>query len=356
MLGLVRFILAVLVLIMHFPYVYADYTFGMVAVFCFYFISGFFMKHSYGRFAQHSARPIVDFYMDRFIKLFPQYWLVVIVAFASIAIGGDSVLMPLMNQDISVAKVLLNLTLLPTNYVFPPLIIEALKPHPIVVPAWSLATEFHFYLLLPVIFILAKRWWLALLISTMLIQFGSIWLAAGTVYAYVFSYRYIFGVLTLFLFGYAFAARDQGFYRRVCWFIWLMFALFLFAIGPLFIFPRDIAIRTVFIGGFVALPLAYLGAALKPTPLFKKVDKWLGSLAYPMFISHYLCFYWAEKLLQEKAGSALLFGVVSMVLCFVTSLGLAVFQQYFEAYRIRRRGFVSFQTRFVDAGATKPAA
>lgn len=72
MLGIVRFVLAVLVLLSHIPGLGMPLNPGVSAVILFYFISGYLMARSYLRFQQHSAQPSRDFYMGRLLKLMPQ--------------------------------------------------------------------------------------------------------------------------------------------------------------------------------------------------------------------------------------------------------------------------------------------
>src|SRR5690606_1409329 len=119
---------------------------GVSAVILFYFISGYLMGRSYNRFQLHSAYPARDFYLDRLLKLMPQYTVIVAVTFLLIHWLGPAQQTLFLDQAIEPIKVVLNFALLPANYVFEPFSISAMLPHPIVPPAWSLSSEFHFYL------------------------------------------------------------------------------------------------------------------------------------------------------------------------------------------------------------------
>ena len=57
MLGILRFILAMLVLLSHIPGLGMPLNPGVSAVILFYFISGYLMGRSYRRFQQHSQQP-----------------------------------------------------------------------------------------------------------------------------------------------------------------------------------------------------------------------------------------------------------------------------------------------------------
>jgi peptidoglycan/LPS O-acetylase OafA/YrhL len=319
------------------------FNIGVVSVICFYFISGYLMKKSYARFMTYSHRPAFDFYIDRAIKLFPQYAIVVCISFASIGCFGKSAEVVFMNQDITIGKVLLNFSLLPANYVFPPLAFDALNPHPVIPPAWSLATEFHFYLMLPFIFWLKRKSWLLLLSVTLGIQFSSFFFADGAFNSDNFGYRYIFGVLTVFLYGFAFAGKSDSFFHWISLLLWMMFTVFLFFIAPAFGAWNHPFVPEVLLGGFIALPLGYYFTKTKTPSGYQQIDNLLGDLAYPMFISHFLSFYLVEKLFAIPVSNKYGFYSVSIVLCILLSYCLSLFQKKVEAYRIKRRGFSSLK-------------
>ena len=73
MLGLIRFALAAAVLLSHVPGFHWALNPGVMAVICFYTISGYLMRRSIERFGRFSARPARTFLADRVLKLFPQY-------------------------------------------------------------------------------------------------------------------------------------------------------------------------------------------------------------------------------------------------------------------------------------------
>lgn len=343
MLGTIRFFLASFVVISHFPNSGMKLNLGVVSVICFYFISGYLMKKSYNRFVTNSQRPALDFYIDRVIKLFPQYILIVVFTFVCMSYFGKSQVIWFLNQDVTLSKVLLNLSLLPTNYVFEPFVINALKPHPVIPPAWSLATEFHFYLLLPLIFSLNKKLWVVLLVAVLCVQFISLFFASGAFNSDSFGYRYIFGVLSIFLYGFAFAESSDNFYRRACLLIWSIFTLFLFVITPAVGVWNNPVVQELLIGGFIALPLGYYFTTIKTSKNYRGIDNMLGDLAYPMFISHFLSFYLVEKLFSVSIYNRPVFYASSIVLCILISILLSKVQNKIEIYRIKRRGFISLK-------------
>jgi len=320
---------------------------GAVSVICFYFISGFLMRKSYKRFMAHSNFPVLDFYIDRSIKLFPQYITVVLITFICVVYFGKPEEDVALNQDIGFLKLLLNICLIPTNYIFYPLIIDALKPHLIIPVAWSLALEFHFYLLLPFIFLLKKTYWMLLLLISMGILFSSFFFSTGYFNSQNFGYNYIFGMLTIFLYGYAFSENENKFYKVISLSIWLTFVVFLFVILPAFNLWKNPMVQEVLLGGFIAIPLGYLfTSTIVKSELLSKIDFFLGNLAYPIFISHVLSFYLVEKILGiQTTSDRAYFYIASIIFCFIISLLLHQLQKWVEKYRIKRRGFRSLRDK-----------
>ncbi len=344
MLGAIRFVLAFFVLISHFSYNGMKMNLGVISVICFYFISGFLMSKSYARFVKLSRRPVFDFYIDRIIKLFPQYLLIVLATFGCIFFLGNSEAAPLLNQKIGFWKVMGNVTLLPANYVFSPFSIKALLPHPIVHPAWSLSTEFHFYLLLSLIFLLSKRYFVILVSITAAIQFTSFFFSTGAFNSNNFGYRFIFGVLTVFLYGFSFERNHILIHRMIAAVIWFMFAFFLLIIYPAFNVWGELLVQETLIGGFIALPLGYYFRMVKiESRAAKRIDGFLGDLAYPMFISHFLSFYLIEKILNIPISNRVAFYFAAIALCISILMILDWIQTHIEVYRLKRRGFGSLK-------------
>ncbi len=342
MLGITRFVLALLVLLSHANGTGFKLNLGVIAVIVFYFTSGYLMQRSYGRFVKYSNTPIKDFYLDRLLKLFPQYSLVVLVSFAAIAYLGPSQHVLFMNQEPGLEKILLNLVLLPANYVFAPLTFESMLPHPIVPPAWSLAAEFHFYLLLPLIFLLPRKGFLTLLGVTASIQIGALFFASGNFNSDNFGYRFIFGALTFFLFGYAYARNEENFYKQLTRFIWAIYAGLLLVIAPVFQLFKNPLVMELLLGAILAWPLVAAALNSKPQEAWlKTTDSLLGRLAYPIFISHFLSFYLCEKLLNLTSVQQGMYLPTTIVLCLCIAYALVRLQYMFETYRLQRRGFSS---------------
>ena len=343
MLGILRFILAMLVLLSHIPGLGMPLNPGVSAVILFYFISGYLMGRSYRRFQQHSQQPIRDFYLDRLLKLMPQYSVVVVLTFLLIYLLGPAQHTLFLNQAIEPLKVLLNLALLPANYVFEPLSIEAMLPHPIVPPAWSLASEFHFYLLLPLILLAGRRGFALIFAGAALIQVAALFHASGDFNSNNFGYRFIFGVLVFFLGGLAYGRREEPFYRRICQLYAAIYLSMLIAVAPGFDLYANPQVIELLLGATLAAPL--LSAALSVKNLgrrWRMADDLLGRLAYPVFICHFLVFFCCEKLLgMTLTEDGAVYVLTTMAGSVLVALLLIRLQAWVERYRIARRGFAS---------------
>ena len=336
MLGLIRVVLALAVLLSHVPGTGFALNPGVVAVICFYTLSGYLMRRSYERFTQHAAAPARAFLLDRVLKLYPQYLLALAATALLLAAWGPSPGFWLLQQEPTPLKLLLNALLLPANYIFGPLVITELLPHPLIPPAWSLATEFHFYLLVPLLFAF-PRLFLASLLGTLALQFGSLLHESPALNADTPGYRYIVGVLPVFLMGWLHAAGHRG-----AWLLWSAYALLAAAAlgGAGIEQPRA---REVALGATLALPLLVLGRHRRATlqgARWRAWDERLGNLAYPLFITHCLAFYVVEHCGLPVTAEPRFIGA-AVAVSLAASLLLERVQRHVERLRIGVRGFAS---------------
>lgn len=139
MFGTYRLILASLVALSHFGLVINRFNPGQWSVLSFYVLSGFLMEHQFCKLST-TGKPIT-FYVDRLLRVFPVYAAVLLfVVFLAHPTWWI---------------LLINASLIPLNYSY-------FTGVPVMVgPAWSLACEAQFYLLVP-LFVRAKtstiRW------------------------------------------------------------------------------------------------------------------------------------------------------------------------------------------------------
>ncbi len=292
MLGSFRFILAWIVMLSHLPFSPFPYNFNpaVSAVVMFYFISGYLMFFSFKKETlKRNAiiKSALFFYLKRILRIFPLYLIVLFLTVTVIYFFGPSQLIPLLNQHLSFDKLLLNAVLILNNYVFYPFEIKALLPHPLIPPTWSLSTEWHFYLLVPFIFVvLYKRikYLYALFIFSLFIQLLAFSINTPYFNSDNFGYRYIFGVLWIFLFGFLYSCGKRTFFKLVYLFL-IVYFMFIGFYFTSYVFVKEILLAILF--------LPFIPKLLE----FEfKYDKFFGSLSYPIFISHFLVFLIVEKL------------------------------------------------------------
>jgi peptidoglycan/LPS O-acetylase OafA/YrhL len=257
MFGTYRFILASLVALSHFGLIVAGFNPGQWSVLSFYVLSGYLMEHLFHKLSSTTGNSRA-FYCDRFLRVFPVYFAVLLLA---------AFLTPT-----TWTVFLANAVLIPLNY-------SQFTGIPLLIgPAWSLACEVHFYLLVPllvraptpVLRLIAAGSMVFFVVSTFLPNTG-FWAYAG-----------LPGILFAFLTGILIKRKDLMFLRGA----WLAFAILLagFAGSKLCHLGLSTGIHiNVCIGYLAAVPLV---SWLSTFPPDAKWDRRLGLVSYPLFLVH----------------------------------------------------------------------
>jgi peptidoglycan/LPS O-acetylase OafA/YrhL len=296
--GIVRLILALAVMFVHAPSasrppLASHFISGIPAVQCFYIISGFYMA----LVLSDRYTSIKNFYFNRFLRLYPTYWcvLAMTVAFSiwmqdstfiekilhAEALGWDGkFLMLLSSLTIWGSDVMHFLAPGPAGLEFTRNFHDHSPAlwwfHPIP-PAWSLPLEMMFYALAPfivksksrlvMIFLtsLAMRWW---------------------VYSFVgsndpWSFRFFPLELAFFCLG-SLAFHGYGLLRTSP--LAKKIGLFALIILIMCLVQGDrLGLVQIYVCMLLALPFVFL--ATKD----HMVDRWLGELSYPFYLSHLTC-------------------------------------------------------------------
>ena len=158
---------------------------GPIAVWCFFLISGFLVSNIlYGCYA---GRPGA-FLQNRFLRIYPTYWAALAIGFIILAydpIGyGEFVLDA--NIPLSYESFINNL------FIFG---ILPNASQTVVPPAWSLAIELHWYLLLFAGSFLSKKVVIAFLLANLLIPFLIIFMWNGNIYGAGAGFAFALGAL-----------------------------------------------------------------------------------------------------------------------------------------------------------------
>lgn len=274
MLGGFRLILALLVALSHAGVSVAGLNPGVVAVVCFYLISGYVMT---GLLRTHysTAERVPHFYLDRALRIFPQYLAIAGVTLAWFFIYGRTTLF--LQHPPDWIDLVRNLTVAPLNY----FMFNGADKFTLVPPAWSLGAEVQFYLLMPLLLLWRVR---ALAFAIAVVVYG---LAAwGTLNTDTFGYRLLPGVLVFFLLGSALydARKEQGNRGLAIVVAGVVIALLTGAVllrqGHL----HQLYNRETLLGLIIGLPALHLFGRLPQRPL----DNFLGDLSYGVFLNHFL--------------------------------------------------------------------
>lgn len=253
---------------------------GAYAVFAFYVLSGYLMTAILHKDYGYSLGGVGRYALNRVLRIFPMYWLALLLSLGLIALLGESAArayhaeMGLVLSNTDIARNLL-------------LVLSSSTPTRWVPPAWALTVELFFYALIG---LGLSRWaWLTLA-----------WLACSLIYtAYLvvgsasFSYRYFplaaaslpFATGAAVYHLRAMCNKHQAWRppARLMWWLLTLFAanITLAAAGS------PLALGAQFYCNIVlAAGMTWSLADWRADP-FRSVDTMLGNLSYPTYLLHY---------------------------------------------------------------------
>lgn len=285
MFGTLRFILASLVVMSHveiYPTLPGFYWFsqGAAALVGFFLLSGYLMKMIFIQKYGNNITKVGSFWWDRWLRLFPHYYFYLLIIGIWILISRFAQL----NWEST--SIISHLTVLPLNFLnFLSLeMLDGWAYWALIIPqAWTLASEFQFYLILP--FLLRMKW---IEIVTLLISFGIFVLAAfGVLPTEAFGYRLLAGTLFIFLSGgllYDIRNGKQSVISKFTligtWILIACLAILLQHFDKLQI-PLN---GPVIFGYIILVPLILLLSGIKNR---RPWDDFFGNLSYGIFLNHY---------------------------------------------------------------------
>lgn len=303
--GSLRLVLALFVLLSHADLRIAQLNPGVMAVVCFYLISGYVMA---GLMHRHygSASRMPWFYLDRVMRLAPQYLLYAGLTLAWFMWFRTPT--AFLKHAPSATDILNNLLVVPLNF----FMFNGSDAFTLIPPAWSLGAELQFYLLAPAM-ILWPRVGLALAAASFGVQVLA-WL--GRLNTDWFGYRLLPGVLWVFGVGmtlfHCHRSRPRGaFWLAVCAPV-LALAVYswLYAHG-LHAAPYH---QEVLIGWGLGIPLVHL-LSRRATGAF---DQWAGDISYGAFLNHFLLIWLLFPQPDHTPAQWAVLGVCSLALSHVS--------------------------------------
>lgn len=261
MFGYLRFLLAIIVLFSHTGLSPEWGNLGATSVTIFYMLSGFVITNILNKLDKRGDCLIINFYIDRFLRIFPLYIISLCFYYLYIIIK---------NADLTTLSLLQNLTLIPCNYI----------KNPTIPVAWSLALEFQVFLIMPIIYRNKVLFYSLGLISMI------IFLASNLSYLnkYTWAYFKLPGVLFIFLTGSIIAQSKVNIIKS-----YLAIFIALISLSGFFFVEFGFIER----GGFQSEVLLgiFLGVLLiiqiKDSRRLK-FNQELGSMSYSIFLIHFL--------------------------------------------------------------------
>jgi len=224
--------------------------------------------------ARQSKNALFAFYKDRFLRIFPLYTSVLLLTLAFLLLTSFA------TPTYSLPKLLNNMAIIPLNYYM--YIDGTILTNPswwLIPPAWSLGTELQAYLLLPFALMYRRVFFTAVLIS-----FGIYTLANfSVIHPDYFGYRFIAGVLFIFLAGSALQRYEKSdkLYIAVLWMLIAALALFAYYTNSF----SSAYTKETYAGLLIGIPLVLFLSKTKITLPFNKT---LGNLSYAIFLTHFL--------------------------------------------------------------------
>jgi peptidoglycan/LPS O-acetylase OafA/YrhL len=281
MFGALRLLLAALVALYHAGVQPRGWAIGPIAVVGFYAVSGFVMAALIERYYARLGKPTLEFYLDRAMRILPQFLLFIAIALLLVfPLGVTTTWFHRAGFDLGTLG--LNLLIVPLNLYS---IIPSLdNGHILLPPTWSLGAEVQFYLLAP--FILRTRWGRGLVA---VVSVGLFALAVfGALNTEQWAYRLLPGTLFAYLTGSLLHARIRGDRDAGRLAAGLYVTVAAIAMATLFTGQFDVfPVREVLVGYLLVIPAIYLLGERRPT----HADTMLGNASYGTFLSHFLVIY-----------------------------------------------------------------
>ena len=306
MLGILRLILAMAVAASHANLRMGGLNPGVVAVIGFYLISGYVMAGLIRRnYSQPAAAPA--FYLDRAIRLLPQYLFYGILTLVWQLYSQANTYF--LSRIPGPGDLLNNVLIVPLNYYM----YNSSDQYTLIPPAWSLGAEIQFYLIAPFLLVWPKR-----ILAAGLLSLG-VYLAAlaGLINSDWFGYRLIPGVLLFFLLGALLQHLQQpqpqpGRARAMTA---LVAALATLALGLLYL---NGTLRQPY--NFETLLGLILGLGLLHTLANRPRTRWddlAGDISYGVFLNHFFIM-WTVYPQGVSASQLPGFIALSVVLSWIT--------------------------------------
>ena len=316
--GIYRFLLSIFVAISHTGVLINGLNPGVIAVISFFLISGYVMTALISK-NYFDPKKIVWFYLDRILRIYPQYLfniLAVLIIYNIFGLNSHYLSQP------TKVGLLQNFLIIPMGFYMIPWVGEKFM---IIPPAWSLGLEGCFYILIP-FFLIYKLQTFFFFFSYIIFLLAYL----GIINTDYFGYRLIFGTIFMFLCG-SFLYKNSNISTNQPVKYTLIFSFLLLAVTflyPPLILPYN---REVLIGLILGILIIPLLAKIKKTYF----DDFLGNLSYGLFLSHSLVIFWFEKV--EISWNLKWILLMLLFSTFISALGFFCFEKPVISWRQKIR-------------------
>lgn len=322
--GAYRLLLAILVAISHMGVTVFGYNPGVFAVISFLIISGFVMTALIRRNFS-SLNQVPAFYVDRALRLYPQFLFYFVISCVLIAsLLPDSRYMLALTAE----NIIPSLAIAPLNFWMFGLTLPDILP-----PAWSLGLEVLFYLVIPFLVLLNVRG--PFFIASVLVFCVA---CLGYVNTDFWGYRLLPGVLFMFLCGsylYDHVKRDRIMVGFTCLASLAACIAILCGVIPKAPFNTEVTAGIAF-----GVPAVYFLSRFG----YHKIDEFFGNISYGVFLNHFVVIYAAEAMGYKDATPTYVISVV--VVAFICS-GISYY--LVERPALKWRNLIRARSRAVAA-------
>jgi len=301
--GFYRFILAIGVVFFHVGG--GNWVIGRVAVYCFYFVSGFLICRVLDTSYRGGVDRLAAFYSNRLLRLMPLYVVIAVLTIVVFGLHGSTSFLRGDGETV---------TLLPERFLADPFAnFEDLLPLPyvngaapipmltgrgpdVIPQAWSIGVEILFYLIAPILVLLARRhvWPLAAVAVLATVAFLAASIPAPD-FNYVDNviYKNAFTSAFMFLWGAVIYVllRDSTF--RIPFVV----AVPIVAIGLYYFYawsasellgPRGPSRDVFIVNTLLAIPLSAVVCLTVVPAALRRWESRLGDLSYGIYLNHFL--------------------------------------------------------------------
>lgn len=326
--GTVRLVLALAVLLSHAGLRVGYLNPGVTAVIGFYLISGYVMAGLVHRHYDEPSR-VHRFYLDRVLRLFPQYLVYAGLTLAWFAYTGTRT--EFLQQEPSWRDIANNLLIVPLNFYM----YTGVDTFTLIPPAWSLGAELQFYLLAPLM-LLWPRVGIALAALSLGVHAAAL---HGVLHTDWYGYRLLAGVLWVFAAGMLMFHAHR---HRPAWARLMAWGAPLLALLA-YLYLRRLGLHTapyhqeVLIGWGAGVPLLHWAGRFKGG----KLDHIAGDVSYGVFLNHFLLIWFLFPLPGRTPLQLAALAMCSVLLSWVT-------QHWIE------KPVLAWRRRLRNGGGVKP--